>query len=67
MTEVMFNNPGGFTFLDFTVPAGLPAGTNVLLAAFDSFETPIGAPEPASLAVLGAALVGFGVMRRRRR
>jgi hypothetical protein len=66
MNEVTFNNPSGFQFLDFTVPAGSPSTINVLLAAFDSFDRPISTPEPASLAILGAALAGFGLMRRRR-
>jgi hypothetical protein len=65
--DITFANPSGFRFLDFTVPAGSPSTVNVLLAAFDSFDTPITAPEPASLAILGAARAGFGLIKRRRK
>ena len=60
-TEVPFTLPTGVTTLTFTATTG-----NVLLASFDSPEQGVpGTPEPASLAILGASLVGFGLMRRR--
>ncbi|HMD62645.1 MAG TPA: PEP-CTERM sorting domain-containing protein [Stellaceae bacterium] len=51
---------GVFRYLDITAAAG-----GILLAQLDIQFTP--APEPTSLALLGAALLGFGMLRRRHR
>jgi len=57
---------GAFIAVTSTLPNG-SGGEDISLVAAAPINPPSGAPEPASLSILGAALVGLGLLRRRQR
>ena len=65
------NTAGGFTSLtgnenvsNYAMPT-LNTATNCCAVGFELLDAPLAVPEPGTLALLGAGLLGLGVVRRR--